>query len=274
MIKSLFGFGQSLPTLLFFLFLSLVLMVVDHRFGWFASVRHYIEVVPHAMHIAVRFPFQNIAALRVYFRERDRLDEENRRLNRTNAELSLRVQKLDSVKQQNERLRGLLNVPPAIGKRGYIVAELVRVAGQITKHRLILGKGANDGVYVGQPILNASGILGHVISVTPLTAVGILVTDADYSLQVRLERTGLRLLAVGQGVPNEFVLQYVPLNSDIRAGDVVLSSGLDDFYPPDYPVGRVVSVDNQSHDGFARIRLEPVAAANYSREVVLVGAPQ
>lgn len=249
-------------------------MIGDHRYRWFAPVRHYVEVVPHSLHLAVRLPFEGVSGMSSYFRERERTSEALRRLDHENTALSLRVQKLDSLNKRNKRLNALVKIPEALGTREYIIAEIVRIAGRTSRHRLIIAKGARDGVYVGQPILSAHGILGHVVSVTPFTSTGILVTDADYALQVQLERTGLRALAVGRGVPNEFALRYVPVNSDIRPGDMVLSSGLDDFYPPDHPVGRVTAVDHRTHDGFALITLKPVAALDYSREVVLVGAKE
>lgn len=249
-------------------------MVADHHYKLFVSARYYIEIIPHALHAAIRFPFESVARLHGYFQDHENLRQENEALSRRNTEMSLRIRELSGVEKQNRRLRDLMNASSNFDAPDYRVAEVLRVLSTSSKHRLIIKKGARDGIAVGQPILNGQGVLGHVVSITPFTATGILITDPNYALQVRLQRTGLTALVVGKGVPNEVSLRYAPSGADIRVGDLIVSSGLDGRYPSDHPIGRVTRVERQSpHGTFAEVTLEPTAATNYGREVILLDAP-
>ena len=246
-------------------------MVADHNYRLFSTARYYVDLIPHTVHAAIRLPFESAASLYDHFRDRKQLEEENKELNRLNAAMTFSIRALTGIEKQNRRLKGLLKTLPLTESHKYRVAEIVRVINTASKHRLIINKGAQDGISVGQPILNAEGILGHIVSVTPLTATGIMVTDPSYSLQVRLERSGLMALARGKGVPNQFALRYVPAGADIKQGDFVVSSGLDGLYPPDYLIGRVIDVVAQTPVGsFSQVILEPIAATNYSREVLVL----
>lgn len=245
-------------------------MVADHRYQYFAPLRYYVEVVPHALHYLIKLPVNSAVSFIEHIRNNEELLEKNKHLLRKNALLSVRMNAIETLEKENRYLRSLLHATRNLEKRRFMTAELIRASKVTGRHHFLIGKGEYDGVRVGQPILDAHGILGQVVSVTPYTATGILITDVSYSLQVKLKRLGLRVLAVGTGSPNKLKLRYVPGNTDVKVGDIVVSSGLDELYPPDFPVGHITEVRHPPGNSFADIVVLPSSVVDYSHEVLLI----
>ena len=222
------------------------------------------------LHYLVRLPMAGGAEILDRVRDNHDLITKNERLARRNTLLSVQLNEIESLKDENKHLRKLLHSTRRLENKEFMVAELIRANKATARHHFLINKGRRDGVIVGQPILDADGILGQIVSATPYTSTGILITDANYSLQVKLKRLGLRMLAVGTGVPNKMVLRYVPNDTEVMVDDVVVSSGLDELYPPDFAIGRVTSVNRVSGDGFAEIVVTPSAVASRNREVLLL----
>lgn len=134
----------------------------------------------------------------------------------------------------------------------------------------MIDKGENDGVFVGQPVLDASGLMGQVVEVMPYTARVLLLTDTTHSIPVQVNRNGLRAIAVGTGNPERLELRYVADTADIKEGDLLVSSGLGQRFPAGYPVATVKEVIHDSGQPFAVVRAVPTAKMNRSRYVLLV----
>jgi rod shape-determining protein MreC len=141
-----------------------------------------------------------------------------------------------------------------------------------TRH-IVLDKGSQQGVYLGQPIIDAHGIMGQVVHVGPFSSTGMLITDVSHAHPVRINRNGHRAIATGTGAGNALELSYVPLNADVREGDLIVSSGLDGRFPPGYPVGQVSRVQLDSGASFAKIAMVPTARLSRAYEALLVWPP-
>jgi len=133
-----------------------------------------------------------------------------------------------------------------------------------------VNKGELDGVYKGQPVLDAQGLMGQVIEVLPYTSRVILIADSNHAIPVQVNRNGVRAIAVGSGQLNELVLIYVPDTADIKAGDMLVSSGLGNRFPQGYPVGVIKSVEHDPGEPFAIVSAEPSAYLDRSRHLLLV----
>jgi rod shape-determining protein MreC len=138
------------------------------------------------------------------------------------------------------------------------------------RHRIALNRGEHAGVYPGQALLDADGIVGQVIRVNPLSAEAILISDPSHATPVQLNRNGLRTVALGVGDIARIDLPFLPNSADILVGDLLVSSGLGDAFPAGYPVARVTRVERRPGESFARVEAEPTAALNRTREVLLV----
>src|SRR5690606_10280225 len=137
-----------------------------------------------------------------------------------------------------------------------------------------INKGEKDGVFLGQPVLDATGLMGQVVEVLPFSARVLLITDSSHSLPVQINRNGLRAIATGTGNSDWLELRHVGDTADIRVDDIVVSSGLGQRFPAGYPVGRVAAVNRDSSQPFAEVRVEPTAQLNRSRYLLLVFSPE
>lgn len=196
---------------------------------------------------------------------------ENERLSQENVLLKARSQQMASLQAENVRLRALLN-STAMLRDDVLVAELVGVSPDPQRHLLVLNKGARDGVFVGQPLIDADGLMGQVVEVAPGTSRALLITDATHSIPVQVVRNGVRAIAEGTGSLGALEIRHVASTTDIRVGDQLVTSGLGGRFPVGYPVGVVTEVEHDPGQMFTRVLASPSAALDRSRHVLLVFA--
>jgi rod shape-determining protein MreC len=243
-------------------------MLLDHQANHLARVRQALLFVVYPIQMLVDVPTDTWQALRGWIAERDALLAENEQLKRERLSTSFRLQRLDTLEAENRRLRELLESTEALGHR-VLVAEVLAVDLPY-RQRFNLNRGLQDGVFVGQALLDADGVVGQVVEVGPFTAEAVLITDADHALPVSLNRNGLRTIAFGTGNSNRLRLPYLTNSADIVAGDLLISSGLGGVFPSGYPVGRVIEVGIRPGQSFAEVIAEPVSKLDRDQEVLLV----
>ena len=267
------GFGRSGFSMgARFLLLAIVciaLMLLDRREQHLVRVRQALSVVVYPVRVVVEFPIKTWGSLSDTIAERDALIDENRQFRRERLETEARLQRLAALERENARLRALLESTERIASRS-LVAEILAVDLDPYRQRFDLNRGLVDGVYVGQALLDAQGVVGQVVRVGPLTSEAVLITDADLAVPVSVNRNGLRTIAVGTGDSGRLRLPYLTNNADIAEGDLLLSSGLGGVFPSGYPVGRVLEVRLRPDQAFAEIIAEPASSLDRDREVLLV----
>lgn len=273
-IKPLFIKGPSLGVRLFALtVLSVVLMVIDARFAALQPLRAQLGLLLTPLYYVAEVPARTWDTFHQLTSSRAELIAENERLRAESLLIQRQLQKLASLTEQNVRLRELLNSSSLVDER-VLVAELIGVDPNPFTQRLMINKGERDGVFLGQPVLDASGLMGQVVEVMPHTARVLLITDAAHSLPVQVNRNGLRAIAAGTGNNEYLELRYVGDTADIRVDDILVSSGLGQRFPAGYPVGRVVAVDRDPGHPFAEVKVAPTAQLNRSRYMLLVFSPE
>jgi len=207
------------------------------------------------------------------FAFRTNLIDENRDLIDENRMLRSRTQKFAALTRENERLRELLDSSSELGEH-VIEADVLAIESTPSSRQVVVNKGSRHRVYVGQPIVDAHGVLGQIVHVAPFSSTALLITDSRHAIPVQINRSGLRALAVGGDLPDEIQLSFVPTNGDVRAGDLVVTSGLGQRFPPGYPVGQVKDVRIEAGEPFAEIIVIPSAHVEQSREILLVWPEQ
>lgn len=268
--KPLFERGPSLGTRMVLLaVLSVALMVFDHRQGHLENVRRALSVAVYPIRVLVDMPSTSFGWAREKLTERNRLVVENRELRVESLRQRARLQQLAALEAENARLRALMESPARLANRVQ-VAEILAVDLDPYRHRIAINRGEQAGVYVGQALLDADGIVGQVVRVNPLGAEAILISDPSHATPVELNRNGLRTVALGMGDVTRMDLPFLPNSADIRIGDLLTSSGLGDAFPAGYPVARVTRVERRPGESFARVEAEPTAALNRTRQVLLV----
>jgi rod shape-determining protein MreC len=249
--------------------LSFLLISIDQRQHHLEAVRSALSIVMYPIQVTVDFPIRLIRGAAENVASRRGLRADNASLRSQNLELNLRMQRYQALEQENRRLRMLLDTSYTVGPK-VLVAELLAVDTSPGVHEIVINKGSRSGVFLGQPILDADGIMGQIVHVGPASSTAMLITDSRHAISVISNRSGVRGIAVGAGSMPQLELNFVPNNADIKEGDLIISSGMDAVFPGGYPVGEVAAVEFNPAAAFARILVRPRADLSRSREVLLV----
>lgn len=248
---------------------SSLLIFFDHKLDSFDTVRGYLQsLVSPLQHIAntpkrlMTWSAENLVT-------RKRLMDENQQFKINELRYQEQLIQLKIVEQENERLRSLL-ASPIRSEMKKMVAEILSVDSDPYTHQILINRGANDGVYEGQPVLDDKGIVGQILHVGTTTSRVILITDVTHAVPVRVSRNGIRLTANGLGRIDVLGHNFVPHSSDIKSGDLFVTSGLGGKYPEGYPVSRVSVVRKDESRPFAKIYSEPVAQIDRLRYLLLL----
>lgn len=251
------------------LILSVGLIVVDHRQHHLDLLRSTLSVLVYPLHYLASLPAALAYRVQGRLADEEQLRAEVRYLHRENLQLKGRLQLFDALEAENMRLRDLLGSSFKVADR-VLIAELLAVDLDPYRQQVLVDKGSSSGIYRGQAVLDANAVMGQVIQVSPLSSLVLLITDADHSLPVQVNRNGLRTVAVGTGFINRLELPHLPKNADIRVGDLLVTSGLGGHFPEGYPVARVSEVHLEPGNPFATVVAEPTARLDRTREVLLV----
>lgn len=248
---------------------SLALMTMDHRQNHLDTIRDGLSLVVYPLQYIVNLPSaagqwasENLAAHQT-------LVEENEQLRARQLLQEMRLQKLYSLETENARLRELLNSASKVGEQ-VLIGELLAVDQDPFRRRVLINKGAGAGVFEGQPLLDAYGVMGQVVQVTPFTSTALLITDPSHAIPVQVNRNGLRAIALGTGEANRLEIPHIPNNADLQVGDLLITSGLGRRFPPGYPVATIIEFGKDPSQPYARVVAEPAAQLERSREVLLV----
>ena len=249
---------------------SATMMVLDHRETEFLNrVRQVASIIVYPLQVGVDRPFATWRWARETFANRDTLLSENDRLKNELRNYDVRLQRMDTLEAENDRLRAMLDSSQRVADR-MLVAEILSVDPDPYRQRFTINRGVLNGVYAGQALLDADGVVGQVDIVDALTSQAVLINDANHGLPVAVNRTGLRTIALGTGETGLLNLPYLTNSADVQEGDLLVTSGLGGVFPPGYPVGRVTVVQRRPGQAFAYVLAQPSAGLDRGREVLLV----
>jgi rod shape-determining protein MreC len=267
---TLFAEGAvSTLRLIVYLAFAVTLMVLDHRRNYLESMRHAAGMVVEPVYRLASLPARLARATRTAVVTQDQLATENRELREQLLLAQARLNRLDALVAQNERLKNLLDAQKNLGLSVQF-ARLINVDLDPSRHRIVLDIGANQGCTVGQPVIDAHGVMGQIVEVLPNTSIAMLISDATHAIPVVVERTGLRTIAYGSGEIDRLQLPNIPISADVRVGDKLLTSGLGGRFPAGFPVGEIRKVSPDRSGMFTAAEAQPAAALDRSAEVLLL----
>jgi rod shape-determining protein MreC len=261
--------GLRTARLMTYLMLSIVLMAMDQRGQYIPRIRSLIESGLEPVYHVIGFPSRAASAISEISRSYAEVSGENESLRREALRQSAVLQQLEALQQENLRLRNMLDATAGRSFE-YRFAEMVQVNLDPFSHKVIIDRGGSDGVFAGQAVLDGKGVMGQVIDVHLHMSDVLLISDPDHALPVQFTRTGLRTVAYGTGETTRLLLPNVPLQADVREGDLLVTSGLGDRFPPGFPVAEVIAVTRREGSVFAEVAARPLAALDRGREVMLV----
>ena len=244
-------------------------MVLDLKWAKMNQTRAYLSLAITPLQWLVDTPAQVADELSDVLITRTQLIEENRQLRQEALLLKRKVLQVSALTAENVRLRELLNGSQRLAN-DVTLTELIGINPDPFQHQVILNKGSEDNVYVGQAVLDAGGIMGQIIELSHYTSRAMLITDSRHAIPVEVNRNGFRSIALGNGSVDELELGHVPDTADVREGDLLVSSGLGGRFPRGYPVARITSVKRDPGQTFATVKARPTARLNKSRHILLV----
>ncbi|RZO73781.1 MAG: rod shape-determining protein MreC [OM182 bacterium] len=275
MDKTLFIKGVALEyRALAFLLLSICIMFADGRFGYLERVRYGLGYVTTPVYWVADIPTRISFWIDDVFVSRSDLLVENERLREDLLVAQRELQLLESLASENSRLLDLREATQVIAGE-VMPAEIINVSPDPYSKRILVNKGSEDGVFLGQALLDAKGLMGQVDEVLPFSAWVLLITDSHHITPVEVNRNGERALARGsRSTVSELELEFVTQTQDMKAGDLLVSSGMGQVYPKNYPVAEVTSVYSDPGQDFTTVKARPLAQLASTRHVMLVFASE
>ena len=249
--------------------LSVSLMLLDARGHHLQKIRAGLTVLFAPIQMVAAIPIRVGGAVIDFIHGDETLRAEAERLRSEQPILLARLQKFEAIEAENAHLRQLLGTSALVAERA-VVAELLEVASEPFRRTVVIAKGEKDGLYLGQPVIDAYGIRGQVSEVGVLQSTAILITDPGHAIPVQVNRNGLRAIAFGTGAPDTVSIRYLTASSDIKPDDLLVSSGIGGGFPFGYPVAKVKKIVNDPNESFLDITATPVAQLSHNREVLLI----
>ena len=258
-----------LVRLVFFVSLSVVLLVADLRFHTLEWARLAVATLAWPLQRITGMPIDAAGDFGAYLTRQSRLLQENEELRRRQLDTANLLLRQQHLEQENIRLRALLDMRARLPVEGRI-AEILYAARDPFSRRVIIDKGTQHGISAGQAVVDDVGVIGQVVRVFPLTAEVLLLTDKEQAIPVEVQRNGLRAVLAGAGA-GMMELRFLAANAEVKAGDILMTSGLDGVYLPGLPVAKVVNIDRDNSYAFARITCVPLAGVERHGLALVLG---
>ncbi|PRC93269.1 rod shape-determining protein MreC [Solimicrobium silvestre] len=252
----------------FFSLVALMLLVIDARLQTLELVRQVVGSALYPLQMLAVMPRDLAYNMGDYFTQLTALEKENAALKRSQLEQALNVQHGQQLQFENAQLRRLLATSEHVPVKS-VMGEILYDARDSFSRRIIVNRGIKHGVALGQPVIDDQGVVGQITRVFPFTSEVTLLTDKDQAIPVQVQRNGLRSVIYGKGQVGNLELR-VPSNADIKAGDILVTSGIDGIYPPGLFVARATVVENSASTTFERIVCLPMAGLDRHKEVLIL----
>ncbi|CNI52335.1 rod shape-determining protein MreC [Yersinia vastinensis] len=269
-MKPIFSRGPSLQLRLFFAVLAAIILVIaDSRLGTFVKIRTYMDTAVSPFYFLANGPRKVLDNVSETLATHQQLELENRALRQELLLKNTDLQLLGQFKQENNRLRELLGSPLRQDEQK-MVTQVMSSGTDPYSDQVVIDKGSNNGVYEGQPVISDRGVVGQVVAVSKLTSRVLLICDTSHALPIQVLRNDIRVIAAGSGCTDDLLLEHLPSNTDIRVGDVLVTSGLGGRFPEGYPVAVVSSVKVDNQRAYTVIQARPTADLQRLRYLLLL----
>jgi len=262
--------GPSLfARLAFFSLLSLFLLYADARFHYTESMRKIIGVVLYPLQQLADAPGQAASRIGSFFVSQSYLQRENDRLAHENFLQAGQLQSQQALIAENRHLRQLLEMKER-AEQSSTVAEILYVGRDPFSRKVVIDKGSSQGIEEGAAVVDDTGLIGQVARALPWTAEIALISDRAQVVPVQVVRNGLRAAVFGVGYDGALDLRFMPVNTDVENGDLLVTSGIDGVYPAGLPVALVSNIERNAAYPFAKITCTPAAGPNRHRQVLVM----
>ena len=199
---------------------------------------------------------------------------ENEELKEKNTKLANELIEYESLKDEVERLREALNFTESKNNYNYVGVNIIGYSGSSLSDGYIIDKGSNDGIDKNMVVVSSKGLVGKVTKVSSNFAIVQSILNENIAVAVMDQQTR-EATGVLQGLSdkkdnNMTVVYNLPISSDVKEGDIIITSGLGKIYPKEIPVGTVVSVEEDNVKVMKSAVVEPFVNFNEVEELFVV----
>ncbi len=255
--------------LIIVIILSCVLMYQDYQGTYTVKLRSYLSASLYPIQYLINLPNNLQESLYENFLNREEIISQNQKLKEENLNLKSQMQQIYRLESENKRLYELIDSKPKT-ENTYLFADIISTSKILNKHQILINRGSRDGIQLGSSIVNADGIVGHVIRDQIFASEVLLISDLEHAIPVEIVRTGLRTIAVGTGEFNSLRVNTLPTNSDIKKEDIIITSGLGGRYPEGFPVGTIKEIIAEAGNPFLEVEILPFANLKTINEVWVI----
>jgi len=258
--------------LVFFTTFSLLLLFVDARFRYLESTRSALSVLLSPIHQLATYPgllWQGIGNIYITQGEQHTLIKDNEDLRQQHENDAAQLSQFQALQSENQQLRKLADLPMPSGFSRQI-AEIIYTERDVFQRKVIVDKGADSNIQLGQVVMDDAGIVGQITRVYPMLSEITLITERDHAVPVQVLRNSLRTILFGSGDTSQLSLRYMPVGADLQEEDVLVTSGIDGIYPPGIPVARIVKIERDPAYPFARVTCLPIGGVDKHRHLLIL----
>ena len=266
----MFARGLSPTTrLILWAVVSFSLALLDVQVGALDMMRNGFSQLMQPVQRAVLVPFDVAAEVSGFLVRHRELQQQRDKLLDERVYLARALYAARDAERVNTELRSLLKLAGNLDRA--VVAVHILYQGQDWfSRRMTIDRGASSGIQPGSPVIDAQGLVGQVTRVYRASSEVTLVTNSDQLTPVFVERTGQRALAAGGSEADQLELRFMPAHTDIKPGDLLLTSGIDKVYPAGLPVARVMRITPPEASPYARVECIPLAGVNRDRALLVL----
>ena len=261
--------NYSAYRLIIVIILSSVLMYQDYRGTYTVKLRSYLSASIYPIQYLINLPNNLQKSFYANFLNREEIISQNQQLKEENLNLKSQMQQIYRLESENKRLYKLINSKPKT-ENTYLFADIVSTSKILNKHQILINRGSRNGIKLGSSIVNADGIVGHVIRDQIFASEVLLISDLEHAIPVEIVRTGLRSIAIGTGEFNKLRINTLPTNSNLQKDDIVITSGLGGRYPEGFPVGTITEISREVGSPFLEVEVLPFANLKTINEVWVI----
>ncbi len=252
-------------------FIAIFLILSDYKFSYLDSVKQSIAKLISPIYLVVNLPSQLYIWVDEQGTSKQALLNQNKQLSGEVVRLKANLQTRNALLLENQKLKQLLGASYQISDQKFTLSRVSSVSQSRLKKQIIINKGSNDELEIGQVVLGPKGVIGQITQTTPLYATVLMITDPTQYVPIKSQRNGVR--GISKGIASNqgnLVVNFIEPDFDVVVGDVFLTSAIGSKFPAGYPVGKVTHVEQHTDDPFLHIELAPIQTAE-QLEFVLIG---
>lgn len=257
-------------TLIILILLSITTIILDYKYDKITYVRSLInDLIVYPIHNVSMLPKSFFGNFMTEHQDVEILENEISKLKKENLGLKVKLQELAQLKEENNRLRNIQKKSESMAKKQTIV-KVVSNSASPNKKIVVIDKGTNQGIYIGQNVIGINGLIGQVVETNFMSSKVILINDINHNVPGEVNRTGEKVIISGSRDNDQLTINYAPVDTTIEEGDVISTSGIAERFKPKIPIGKVILIEKNPEKRFSKIEIEAFENLNNLSELILI----